>query len=278
MQLHDEFEVPASVDAVWAYLLNVEQIAPCMPGAELTEVVDDHTWKGKVTVKVGPVSMAFAGTVVIQERDDASKRIVLKADGRDQRGKGAANAMVTAQLAADGSGAKVTIDTDLTITGAAAQYARGGMIQDISSKMTGEFADCPASNLTASDAPAPGAGGLGPPASRTESGAAPRLQPTPIPGPRPPQRPILAGSRSSARPGRETRRRGRLALWALWRAVVRFFRRPSGPVAAADRRTSRLREPPPESTNVEGSSLLGRWERQGGSVAFDTPPEGGLTC
>jgi carbon monoxide dehydrogenase subunit G len=223
MQLHDEFEVPASVDVVWAYLLNVEQIAPCMPGAELTEVVDDHTWKGKVTVKVGPVSMAFAGTVVIEERDDASKRIVLKADGRDQRGKGAANAMVTAQLATSGSGAKVTIDTDLTITGAAAQYARGGMIQDISSRLTAQFADCLASNLTAADAPPPVAGAAAPPEAGTASGT-----PTPSAGTDPamPSAPEPRSSPAPARPPQVAKPvgGGRLALWALWRAVVRFFK------------------------------------------------------
>jgi carbon monoxide dehydrogenase subunit G len=222
MQLHDEFEVPASVDAVWAYLLDVEQIAPCMPGAELTEVVDDHTWKGKVTVKVGPVSMAFVGTVVMEEREDATKRIVLKADGRDQRGKGAANAMVTAQLAAAGSGARVTIDTDLTITGAAAQYARGGMIQDISSRLTGQFADCLASNLTAPDAPPPVAGASAPPAGTggTPAPSAGTDSGTPSP----------PGARSSPAPARPPAQAakpvggGRLALWALWRAVVRFFK------------------------------------------------------
>jgi carbon monoxide dehydrogenase subunit G len=224
MQLHDEFEVPASVDVVWAYVLNVEQIAPCMPGAELTEVVDDHTWKGKVTVKVGPVSMAFAGTVVIQERDDASKRIVLKADGRDQRGKGAANAMVTAQLTASGSGAKVTIDTELTITGAAAQYARGGMIQDISSRLTGQFADCLASNLNASDAPPPVAGDPAPPVAAAAAAATPAPPAAAESGT--PSPPAGGSSPGPARPLQSAKPvgGGRLAVWAIWRAIVRFFK------------------------------------------------------
>ena len=198
MELHNDFEVPSSVDAVWDYILDVERIAPCMPGAELTEVVDDRTWKGKVTVKVGPVSMAFAGTVVMQERDDAAKRVVLKADGRDMRGKGAATANVTAQLARAGSGTSISIDTDLTITGAAAQYARGGMIQDISGKLTKEFATCLQANMAASAGAAP-----------PEAGAA------------------VAGAAAAPRPGAQAARPVggiRLGLWAAWRAVVRFFK------------------------------------------------------
>jgi carbon monoxide dehydrogenase subunit G len=147
MELHNDFEVPAPVDAVWAYMLDVERVAPCMPGAELTEVVDDKNWKGKVTVRVGPVSMAFLGTVTMKERDDAAKRVVLQADGRDARGKGAANATVTARMEPAGEGTKVSIDADLTITGAAAQYARGGMIQDISGRLTKEFASCLQANM-----------------------------------------------------------------------------------------------------------------------------------
>jgi carbon monoxide dehydrogenase subunit G len=205
MELHDDFEVPSPVDAVWDYILDVERIAPCMPGAELTEVVDDHTWKGKVTVKVGPVSMAFVGTVVMQERDDAAKRVVLKADGRDTRGKGAASANVTAHLDPAGSGTKIFIDTDLTITGAAAQYARGGMIQDISGRLTKQFASCLQTNMEAAGA-APAAASTtsdSPEGSAAEAPAQPR--PT----------------AQAARPVGGIR----LAVWAAWRSVVRFFKR-----------------------------------------------------
>ena len=203
MELHNEFEVAAPRQAVWDYMLDVEKIAPCMPGAELTEVVDDHTWKGKVTVKVGPVSMAFVGTVVMQERDDAAKRVILKADGRDTRGKGAATANVTAHVEDAGSGTKVSMDADLTITGAAAQYARGGMIQDISGRLTKEFASCLQTNMEAAGA-APQAPLAGEPvAGRGEAAPAPRQ------------------TVQAARPVGGIR----LALWAAWRAVIRFFKR-----------------------------------------------------
>jgi uncharacterized protein len=128
---------------------------------------------------------------VMEQRDDAAKRVLLKADGRDQRGKGAAAATVTAQLEPAGTGTKVSMDTDLTITGAAAQYARGGMIQDISGRLTKEFASCLESNLTAQAATAaPG-----------EDVA--------------PAKPAQAAAHVKG---------FRLGLWAFWRAIVRFFK------------------------------------------------------
>ena len=215
MELHNDFDVAAPVDEVWAYMLDVEKIAPCMPGAELTEVVDDTNWKGKVTVKVGPVSMAFLGTVTVQERDDAVKRVVLKADGRDSRGKGAANALVTAKMEPAGDGTKVSIDTDLTITGAAAQYARGGMIQDISGRLTKEFANCLQSNMqaagaaSAAAASAPAAGSGAPAPAATAGGEEASVPPA---APRPAQAAKPVGG-------------VRLALWAFWRSVVRFIKK-----------------------------------------------------
>src|SRR5438128_1394241 len=207
MELHNDFEVPAPVDAVWAYMLDVERVAPCMPGAELTEVMDDKNWKGKVTVKVGPVSMSFLGTATMQERDDAAKRVVLKADGRDARGKGAANATVTARMEPAGDGTKVSIDADLTITGAAAQYARGGMIQDISGRLTKEFASCLQANMQmtgGATVAAPGdATEASPSAGAPDGNAAPR--------------PAVQAARPVGGIG--------LALWATWRAIARFFRR-----------------------------------------------------
>src|SRR5205809_1020614 len=150
MQITNEFEVRAPIDQVWAFMLDVEKVAPCVPGGQLTETVDDHTWKGKVAMKMGPVSLSFTGTVTIQERDDEAHRVKLKAEGREQRGKGAANATATSTLQAVEGGTKVSIQTDLTITGAVAQYGRG-MIGDISQKLTNEFAQCLQSNIAAAD-------------------------------------------------------------------------------------------------------------------------------
>jgi carbon monoxide dehydrogenase subunit G len=196
---------------VWAYLLDVEHVAPCMPGAQLTEVVDDRNWKGKVTVKLGPVSLSFAGTVHMEERDDDAHRVVVKAQGMEQKGKGAATALVTAWAeAVDGGHTRIKFSQDLTISGAVAQFSRG-MMQDVSGRMTRQFADCVQANLSreeavpASDAPAPSDG--------SGTGASPAATPAASPPPRP--APVTAKPPGGIR----------LGLWALWRAVVRFFRR-----------------------------------------------------
>jgi len=143
MLIQNEFTVAAPMDFLWNYLLDVEKIAPCMPGAELTEVVDDHNWKGKLNAKFGPVSMSFAGTVTIESRDDTAHRVVLSAKGMEQKGKGAANAKVTSWLEpAPGDGVTlVKMEADITLTGAAAQLSRG-LLPEISKKLTQNFADC----------------------------------------------------------------------------------------------------------------------------------------
>ena len=141
MEIENEFDVPAPVDHVWTYLLDVERVAPCMPGAELTEVIDDHTWKGKVNMKLGPVSLAFAGTVTMQERDDQAKRIVLAAKGMEQKGKGAANASVTSWLEQGDGVTNVKMRADIHLTGTVAQLSRG-LLPEVSRKLTQQFADC----------------------------------------------------------------------------------------------------------------------------------------
>lgn len=142
MLIEDSFTVRTPVDRLWAFIQDVERIAPCMPGAELTEVVDDRTWKGKVHVKFGPVQMAFSGTVVMEERDDAAQRATLSAKGTEQRGKGVANAKVESWLEPAGDdGTTVHIRSDLTITGAAAQLSRG-LLPEVSKLLTKQFADC----------------------------------------------------------------------------------------------------------------------------------------
>ncbi|MGZ8652688.1 MAG: SRPBCC family protein [Actinomycetota bacterium] len=143
MLMENEFTVAAPIDFLWNYLLDVEKIAPCMPGAELTEVVDDKNWKGKLNAKFGPVSMSFAGTVTIESRDDTAHRVVLSAKGMEQKGKGAANAKVTSWLE-PGPTDDVTLvkmEADITLTGAAAQLSRG-LLPEISKKLTQTFADC----------------------------------------------------------------------------------------------------------------------------------------
>jgi carbon monoxide dehydrogenase subunit G len=111
-----------------------------MPGAELTEVVSDSQYKGKVHIKMGPVSLAFNGDVDITERDDAAKRMVMKAKGSELKGKGQANAMIVSTLERNGSGTRMRISQDIDLSGPLAQYGRG-MIQDVSGSLMNEFAD-----------------------------------------------------------------------------------------------------------------------------------------
>jgi carbon monoxide dehydrogenase subunit G len=147
MLIEDSFTVHTPIDRLWTFVQDVERIAPCMPGAELTDVVDDRTWKGKVHVKFGPVQMAFIGTVVMEERDDDAHRARLSAKGTEQRGKGAANASVESWLEPAGdAGTTVRIRSDITITGAAAQLSRG-LLPEVSKLLTRQFAECLESKL-----------------------------------------------------------------------------------------------------------------------------------
>ncbi len=218
MKIENRFEVKAPIDQVWSYMLDVERVAPCMPGAQLTEVVDDKTWKGKTNVKVGPVALTFTGTVVMEERDDDAHRVKLHAKGMEQKGKGAAQASVVSQLEEIEGGTRVSIDADLTITGAVAQYGRG-MLQDISQRLTGEFAKCLEANIMA-EGGSDRAGQAAAEPSASAAGAAtavaePRESPAPAP-PRPKPQPV-----ATAKPVKGFR----LGLWAFWRTVVRFFKR-----------------------------------------------------
>ena len=148
MKLENSFEVPGPPDSAWELLLDVPRVVPCMPGAELTEVVDDSNWKAKMNVKLGPISLVFATDVQRTEVDEAGRRVVLSASGRELRGRGQARASVESSLAAVNGGTRVDIVTDLHLTGAAAQYGRG-IVADVSEQLVGRFADCLRAQLEA---------------------------------------------------------------------------------------------------------------------------------
>jgi hypothetical protein len=153
MRIENSFTVDQPVDPLWAYLLDVERIAPCMPGAELTEHVDDTTWKGKLNVAFGPVKLSFAGSVAMQERDDEAHRVTLSAKGMEAKGKGAATANVTSWLEpVDATSTTVHMQADITLTGAAAQLSRG-LLPEISKQLTQQFADCLQASMAAQAAP-----------------------------------------------------------------------------------------------------------------------------
>ena len=139
MELSNEFTVSATIDETFAVLTDIEKIAPCLPGAQLTEVEGDE-YRGTVKIKVGPITASFKGTASLVERDESAHRAVLKAQGRDTGGKGNANATITAVLEPAGDGTHVKIDTDLNITGRVAQFGRGALA-DVSQKLIGQFAE-----------------------------------------------------------------------------------------------------------------------------------------
>ena len=121
--------------------MDIPRIAPCMPGAELTEIVDPQNYKGKIAVRLGPVALTFAGRVEFDSVDDANHTARVKAQGSDAKGRGAANATATFRIEPAGAGSKVLIHTDLTLSGAVAQYGRGvGMIQATAAQIIGQFA------------------------------------------------------------------------------------------------------------------------------------------
>jgi uncharacterized protein len=152
MKLENSFEVPAGTDEAWSLLLDVPRVVPCMPGAELTEVVDDSNWKARMNVKLGPISLTFATDVRREEVDQASRRVVLSAQGRETRGRGQARAKVVSSLAAANGGTRVDIVTDLSLSGPAAQYGRG-LVADVSAQLVGRFADCLRAQLEAESEP-----------------------------------------------------------------------------------------------------------------------------
>jgi carbon monoxide dehydrogenase subunit G len=152
MELTNQFTVAAPVEQAWAVLTDLERIAPCMPGAQLTEVEGDE-YRGNIKIKVGPISAQYKGAATFLSKDDATHTAVLKAEGRDTRGQGNASATITATLSAAGSSTKVTVDTDLTITGKVAQMGRG-VLADVSSKLLDQFAECLEGNVLAAGASA----------------------------------------------------------------------------------------------------------------------------
>ena len=142
VEIQNSFVVSAPPEQVWELLLDVERVAPCMPGAELTEVIDDRNWRGRVRMRLGPVVMTYSGEIEMVERDIERKRVVLKAKARETSGKGNATATITSAVerTADG-GSLVLISQDMALTGMAAQFG-SRMLQDVSSHLTKQFADC----------------------------------------------------------------------------------------------------------------------------------------
>jgi carbon monoxide dehydrogenase subunit G len=152
MRLEQNFVVPVRVEQAWGVLLDVEGIAPCLPGASLTGF-DGDSFTGTVRVKLGPVSLTYQGKGHFVARDEVERRVMIEASGRDSHGAGTVATTVTASLYPDEAGTRVEVVTDLQITGRPAQFGRG-MIADVSGKLLGQFAECLAERLAPVQAPA----------------------------------------------------------------------------------------------------------------------------
>ena len=185
MEFDNSFEVPLPPAVAWPVLMDIERIAPCMPGAQLTEVIDKHTYKGNISVRLGPVALTFAGVVKFEEIDDVNHTARVKAQGTDAKGRGGANAAASFRLEATPNGSKVLVHTDLTLSGAVAQYGRGvGMIQATAAQLMKQFAEnLKAQPAMSRPAPAPASAGAGAPsAPASASLSAPPAAAKPISG------------------------------------------------------------------------------------------------
>jgi uncharacterized protein len=194
VEFDNSFEVPLRPAQAWPLLMDIRRIAPCMPGAEVTEVIDETTYKGRIAVRLGPVALSFAGVIKLEDLDGVNYTARVKAQGSDAKGRGAANASAWFRLEPSGGGSKVLVHTDLTLSGAVAQYGRGvGIIQATAAQIMTQFA----ANLKAQI-------GEGSPPVEPLSPSAP-AQPPPAPG-----RPISGVS---------------LMAKVIWNAIRSWFRR-----------------------------------------------------
>lgn len=199
MEFDNTFEVPVPVDEAWSILMDIERIAPCVPGAELTEVVDANTYKGKISVKLGPVALTFNGQTTFESKDEASHSAKLKAQGTDAKGRGGAHANVDFGMEPSDNGTKVLIHTSLQLSGAVAQYGRGvGMVSDLAQQIMGQFAENLKKNVIEPQDTAPAA---------DTSGDAGPADAAPAPPPQP-AAPVQVGG---------------MGLKVLWNAIKRLF-------------------------------------------------------
>jgi carbon monoxide dehydrogenase subunit G len=224
VKLEQSFEVDAPIEQVWAALIDLEQVAPCLPGAAITGHDEDGTYHGTFQVKLGPTTANYRGTIKIESADAATHTAVLSAKGSDKRGQGGASATIVNSLHESGSGTRVDAMTDFTITGRLASFGRGGMIKDISNRLLRDFAAClqqrlaaePAGALTAGEAAS--SAGAGSPSAVAEgkspaevSGKSPAELHVPPPPPPAPSAPPVKGFS--------------LLLSVLWERIRRLFGR-----------------------------------------------------
>lgn len=224
MRFEQSFDVGAPVEEVWAALIDVQRVAPCLPGAEITEAAEDGVYHGTFQVKLGPTTASYTGRLELASLDEESHTATMSADGRDKRGQGGAKATIVSRMTeSDGGGTCVEVDTDFSITGRLARFGRGGMMQDISNRLLREFASCLQAELEGSPEPVRAE----PTPAKPHAEAAPsEPSPTRPAPPWPPAQPLDAGSlatsvlreRLAANPAASAALAGLLiALWLILR-------------------------------------------------------------
>jgi uncharacterized protein len=175
VKLEQAFDVRAPIERVWETLIDIERVAPCLPGAEITEAGEDGTYRGTFSVRLGPTTAAYRGELRMTEVDEGAHRVVMGASGQDKRGQGSAKASIVSTLRQEDDVTRVDVESDFTITGRLARFGRGGMIQDISNRLLKDFADCLQQKIEALPAAEPnppdaGAGGDPPTTARPVGG------------------------------------------------------------------------------------------------------------
>ena len=170
MKLDQSFTVTAPIAEVWEALVDVERIAPCLPGAEISGQDPDGAYKGVFSVKLGPTTASYRGSLKMESLDEGSHTATMTANGTDKRGQGGAHATIVSKLAEEGDQTRVDVDTDFTITGRLARFGRSGMIEDISKRLLRDFASCLETMIVAG--PAEGGGHAAAPAPLPDQEAA----------------------------------------------------------------------------------------------------------
>ena len=216
MKMEQTFEVQAPVEQVWSALLDLERVAPCLPGAAITGHDEAGTYRGTFSVKLGPMTAAYNGTIRIEDVDEAAHRATLAAKGTDKRGQGGATATIVNTLSEHEGGTRVEAVTDFNITGRLAQFGRGGIMEDVSNRLLREFATCLSSRLATPSAPEPEV----PSGAEVTAGAAPPEAVAAAPPPSP-STPPPAATPPAAAPVKGLS----LFFSVLWERIKRLFKR-----------------------------------------------------
>jgi carbon monoxide dehydrogenase subunit G len=178
VKIENTFQVSAPPEQAWDLLMDVPRVIPCMPGAELTETVDESTWKATVKVKLGPIALTFNSDVRRVEADEQERHATLQAIANEARGRGSADATIQSWLTPLDGGTKVDIVTDLTLVGSVAQYGRG-IVPDVASQLVSRFATCLEQQLAAEPEPSGVGGGPSAEGAEPDPEAKTKVQPLP---------------------------------------------------------------------------------------------------